>query len=367
MTENMKIEEIDINFAKKEIEDKSDNIWHDVRNVPFEIYGLYEPWKQGGFRRMPDEIAASVSSGVRTLAECTAGGRVRFSTDSPYIALRAILPKEHFMSHMAPTGSTGFDLYVDKGNVHTFVSSFRPDMQKHGGIVTYIDIEGTVFGGEMNCYTINFPLYDKVSSLEIGIKAGSRLEKGAGYRNMRPFVYYGQSVTQGGCASRPGNAYQSFISRRFNVDFLNLGFYGCARGEQEIIDYICGLDMSIFICDYDANEPNAEELKKKHYNVYECFRKAHPDIPCILISKASTVLYPKETQERRIVIEDTYKRAIASGDKNIYFIDGQTLFAGLDYADCTVDASHPNDFGFWRMAQRIGDVIEKIMEEYRYE
>ena len=363
----MKIEEIDINFAKKEITDKPDTIWYDTRKAPFELYGFYDPLNQPVFRRMPDDVAAAVSPGVRTLAAYTAGGRVRFSTDSLYIALRAVMPKEHFMSHMAPSGSTGFDLYVDEGNEHTFVAAFRPDMNELGGIVTYTNIEGTAFGGKLNCYTINFPLYDSVTSLEIGIMKGCRLEKGAGYRPVKPIVYYGQSVTQGGCASRPGNAYQGFISRRFNVDFLNLGFSGCARGEQEMIDYICSLDMGIFICDYDANEPNAEELRKKHYNVYECFRKAHPDIPCILISKASTILYPKEAEERRLVIEDTYQRAIASGDKNIYFIDGKTLFSGMDSSDCTVDSSHPNDLGFWRMGQGIGDVIEKIMEGYRDE
>lgn len=363
----MNIEEIDINFAQKEIADKPDTIWFDTRKEPFQLYGLYEPQSQPVFRRMPEGVAASVSAGVRTLAENTAGGRVRFSTDSPYIAIRAIMPKEHFMSHMAPSGSSGFDLYVDEGNEHTFVAAFRPDMNNLGGIVTYANIEGTAFAGKMNSYTINFPLYDSVTSLEIGLQKGSCLEKGAKYRPLKPFVYYGQSVTQGGCASRPGNAYQGFICRRFNVDFLNLGFSGCARGEQEMIDYICSLGMSIFICDYDANEPNAEELRKKHYNVYECFRKANPDTPCILISKASTVLYPKESEERRQVIEDTYNRAVASGDKNVYFIDGKTLFAGPDSADCTVDQSHPNDLGFWRMGQGIGDVIEKIMEGFEDE
>lgn len=357
------IEELDKNFAKKEIEDKPDTLWYDVRKAPFEIYGLYDPQNEPVFRRMPEDIAASVSKGVRAFAEHTAGGRVRFSTDSPYIALRAVYPKTHYMAHMAPTGSSGFDLYVDEGDTHTFISSFRPDIQQHGGLITYVEIEGTRFEGKRNNYTINFPLYNNVSSVEIGICKGSCLEKGAAYRAINPFVYYGQSVTQGGCASRPGNSYQGFISRRFNVDFLNLGFSGSARGEQEIIDYICSLDMSIFICDYDGNEPNAQELRKMHYNVYECFRNAQPYTPCILISKASTHLFPEEAKERRRVIEDTYNRAIALGDKNIYYIDGSTLFAGLDYSDCTVDLAHPNDLGFWRMGQVIGNVIEDILEK----
>ena len=43
---------------------------------------------------------------------------------------------------------------------------------------------------------------------------------------------YGSSITQGGCASRPGMAYQNIISRHFDCDHINLGFSGSAKGEE---------------------------------------------------------------------------------------------------------------------------------------
>lgn len=359
----MEIGKIDKNFAKKEIADKPDTVWYDIRKPPFEIYGLYDALHEPVFCRMPKSVASTVSEEVEILAENTSGGRVRFRTDSPYIAIRAVMPKEAFVPHMPATGTSGFDLYVDEGESSIFVSSFRPDIENPGGIVTYIQIEGTRFGGKINSYTINFPLYDCVTSVEIGIKRSSALGEGVPYKPLLPFVYYGSSITQGGCASRPGNSYQGFLSRRFNVDFINLGFSGSGRGEQEIIDYICGLNMSLFICDYDYNAGNAEELSKHHYHMYECFRKANPITPYLLLSKPDAVLYPRDTYDRRMVVEETYRRAIAFGDKNIYYINGETLFQGANYADCTVDAVHPNDLGFFRMSQVIGDKIEEILGE----
>lgn len=66
-----------------------------------------------------------------------------------------------------------------------------------------------------------------------------------------------------------------------------------------------------------------------------------------------------ETEEkRRVIIDTTYKNALAAGDKNVYFLDGPALTA-LCGADGTVDHAHPTDFGFASMAKAIGDLIEQ--------
>ena len=83
------------------------------------------------------------------------------------------------------------------------------------------------------------------------------------YRIKKPVVYYGSSITQGGCASKPGSSYESILSRRFDCDYINLGFSGTAKGEDEIVDYIKGLEMSVFVMDYDHNAPTTEHLASR--------------------------------------------------------------------------------------------------------
>ena len=63
--------------------------WHDVKKAPFKIHGLYKPEPEPLFHRLPFDVAAATSEGVEKLHQVRAGGRVRFSTDSPYIAIRA--------------------------------------------------------------------------------------------------------------------------------------------------------------------------------------------------------------------------------------------------------------------------------------
>ena len=79
--------EVDQNLAVKAPENTAEAVFYDVRKPPFSLYGLYNPLTEAGFVRMPDAVAETVSSSVRKLARCSAGGRVRFSTDSPYIII----------------------------------------------------------------------------------------------------------------------------------------------------------------------------------------------------------------------------------------------------------------------------------------
>ena len=116
--------------------------------------------------------------------------------------------------------------------------------------------------------TINFPLYSSVADLYIGLDETAVLKKSLGYKHKKPIVFYGSSITQGGCASRPGNAYESIISRALQTDYINLGFSGNAKAEDEIAQYIKDLDMSVFIYDYDHNAPNLKHLEDTHQRMF---------------------------------------------------------------------------------------------------
>ena len=60
---------------------------------------------------------------------------------------------------------------------------------------------------------------------------------------------------------------------------------------------------------------------------------------------------------------DTYNNAIATGDKNVYFVDGHKIYEKIGIDLCMVDTAHPNDIGFWCMAEAIGPVVGKALGE----
>ncbi|MBQ6876673.1 MAG: SGNH/GDSL hydrolase family protein, partial [Lachnospiraceae bacterium] len=204
-----KIGEIDKNLAVPGTIQGENLNFYNVRYDPFAIYGLL-PGREGEpFRRLPLEVAEKTSPGVRALHTNTSGGRVRFKTDSSRIAIRAVMPNKCLMAHMPFLGSSGFDLYVTEGGTYLYKGSFMPPVNREGSYESLINLETR----EMRDITINFPLYDGVNELYIGLEPDATLEEGGTYRPEQPIIYYGSSITQGGCASRPGNSYSNIITR----------------------------------------------------------------------------------------------------------------------------------------------------------
>ena len=327
---------------------------YDAKSAPFRLYGVFHDGER--YRRVPADVAEATNPGVFGHAKHTAGGRVRFITDSPYVFIKAVYDKAHVMTHMPLSGSSSFDMYVYEDGKQVYSSTFRAPMPEEtvGGYESIRDWGSK----QMRTININFPLYNSVDELYIGLDENATVEPAPDYKYEKPIVYYGSSITQGGCASRPGTCYQGFVSRHFDINYINLGFSGSAKGEDAISDYIAGLDMSIFVYDYDHNAPTTEHLAQTHEKMFKNVRAKHPDIPIIMMSRPN-IRKSSGEDKRNEVIKRTFANAVAAGDKNVYFIDGREL--ALDY-DNTVDGCHPTDYGFKCMADRLIKELTKIIK-----
>lgn len=328
--------------------------FHRLPEPPFSIHGLYAPKSGEPFARLPEDVAKATSDGVYKLYRNTAGGRVRFETDSEYICIK-LKGEPISLDHMTLLTSHGCDLYRENEyGEQSFIGRFTIPLKSKGDYVS----DKLSLGGGKKYLVLDLPLYGNVDELSIGLAPGAHVGAPLPYLHKEQIVFYGSSITQGGCASRPGLCYQAYISRDLKTDYLNLGFSGSARGEEAIVNYMATLDMCAFVSDYDHNAPSPEHLESTHYRMYETIRAAHPDIPYIMISRPGIRLTSPDDIKRRRIIMESYIKALGSGDRNVYFIDGYSLFEGGDRDSCTVDGTHPTDIGFLRMGKVIGDVLK---------
>ena len=346
----MDISKVDRNFEVKTQIKKDDIVFYDVEAAPFKLYGVMREGKN--FRRLPEKIAKATSEGVHHLHAQTAGGRVRFVTDSPYIAVVAEYSAVGKMPHFPFTGSIGFDLYSGTRYFRTFV----PPVTTEDHLESVVELKEKV----EREYTLNFPLYSEVTKVYIGLQEGSVLKAASDYSAELPIVYYGSSITQGGCCSRPGNAYQNIITRELNVDHINLGFSGSAKAEDVMADYVAGLDMLAFVYDYDHNAPTVEHLEATHERMFKKVRAAHPDLPVLMLTRPKYYL-TEEEEQRLAVVRKTYENALAAGDKNVYFIPGPDLLNDFVREAALVDNCHPTDAGFISMADVVGKKLKEIL------
>ncbi len=360
--------EVDKNFLslKKDYEDVK---FHNVLNDPFVLEGLYKPRETGVFTRLPMEFMdrEDLNDTAKIVMTNTAGGRVRFVTDSPYIVLYVKLGEQSYViRHMAETNVKGFDMYCrDLGSQDelNFAKVFIPEVNEADNTYTDSYEFRTIKPREI---TINFPLYHNVSEVHIGLKEGCRIEAAPEYRFNKKIVFYGSSITQGGCASRPGMAYPAILGRRLQCNTVNLGFSGAGQGEQLVANFIADMDMSVFVMDYDHNALSVEHLERTHYPFYETIRAKHPDMPIVMMSAPVSMLDEYNPiipamKKRRMIIMESYIKAVRAGDENVYFVDGPSLLGTDKPYNSTVDGNHPNDYGFCQMAERLYPILSRLI------
>ncbi len=351
-----KIEEIDVNFKKAEVGGR-ELIFANALQQPFVLTGFAWFDKEQKLCRLPEAVLPDTNDGVRYLAYNTSGGMIRFRTNATTIAIKANTDNISDMNHMPRNGSSGFDIYIGSGSEKTFYRSVSPGPGEK-------QFEGILADGlpdnEMRDWSLYMPLYNGVNTVEIGFNPGCEIAQPTPFTVEKPVVIYGSSITQGGCASRTGNAYTNILTRWVDAPLINLGFSGSARGETAIADVIASMDISAFILDYDHNAPHTDHLLATHEPFFNIIREKQPDLPIIMMTKCD--FYPNDDcRKRRDIVRQTWQNAVDKGDKNVYFVDGEDMF-GTDNRDaCTVDGCHPNDLGFYRMAKTVLPVLQQVL------
>ena len=91
-------------------------------------------------------------------------------------------------------------------------------------------------GPRLREYGLYLPLYNGVESLKIGVSMLRRLP--GSRRDAKPVVFYGTSITHGGCASRPGMVHTAILGRRLDRPVVNLGFSGNGRMDAAVGEYL---------------------------------------------------------------------------------------------------------------------------------
>ncbi len=354
----MRIDEIDTNFKPISIaEDGFD--WYDAAKL--ELYGV--KYTTDGFMRLPASVAKKVSDGVAQLCSNTAGGRVRFYTQSPEIAIKVEYSDIFRLPHMSLSGTAGFSLVADYDDEQSRIAAtFIPPIDVKSEYTSSVKLHESF--ADCTGFTLYLPLYASVKSFFIGVKSGYSVTSGKTYSDLAPVLFYGSSITQGACACVAGTDYVSLLSQWLNIDVINFGFSGNAKGEDVMADYIAEQNVSAFVYDYDHNAPSVEHYEKTHSRFFRTFREAHPTTPIIIMTRPDRKTFTiEEGRKRHEIAYKTYSDAVRSGDENVYFIDGKTLVQGKGGEDaCFVDGCHPNNLGFFRMACIVEPILRKALK-----
>jgi lysophospholipase L1-like esterase len=332
--------------------------WHSPNRAPFRLSGFAWFAQDGVYRRMPVRPSHRLPEAVDALANCTAGGQIAFRTDSGRLAVLVHLAGPATMDHMPATGQCGFDCYLEGRYMAT--ARLRPARRRYAHLLFSLP------RGTKREVTLNFPLYQGVRKVFVGLDAGARVLPPPTWEDDRPVVVYGTSITQGGCASRPGMAWTNVLSRRLNRPFVNLGFSGSGRGEPEVARVMAEIpDPALLVLDYEGNA--GESVRPTLPPFLRILRAAHPRAPILVISRtrfAREVFHPEKLRQhfaRRDFQRDLVRKLRAKGDRRLFFQDGSAILGKEDWEEFAVDGVHPSDLGFLRIANALTPVFRRAL------
>ncbi|MEO5804440.1 MAG: SGNH/GDSL hydrolase family protein [Verrucomicrobiota bacterium] len=311
------------------------------------------------FDRLPARAETIVRPAVWNLSRDSAGICVRFTTDATAISVRWKLRKESLsMPHMAASGVSGVDLYVKEKKHWHWLAAGRPDKTNVNEKIIVKDLTS-----KEREYILYFPLYNGLLDLEIGVPMDAKMVA-APVRKQKPIVFYGTSILQGACASRPGMAYPAILGRRLDWPTINLGFSGNGKSEPEMANLIAELDAAVFVLDSLPNLP-PEQVSERVEPFIKILRAAHPTTPIVLVEH---IKYPdgilveprrRKYEEGNPQLRKIFRRLVKSGDKNLHYISAKKLI-GND-GEATVDGTHPTDLGFLRMADAMVPTLANLL------
>ncbi|MDC3366031.1 SGNH/GDSL hydrolase family protein [Flavobacteriaceae bacterium] len=324
--------------------------------------------KESPYDRLPISYKDKVREPVWELSKASAGITVRFHSNSTSISLKWTILNDFDMPHMASTGIKGIDLYTKYNNKWRYVTSagalvgqkkYQNNEVASDSINEYELI--TNISSEFREYKLFLPLYDGVTKLEIGIDSDAQIKK-ATPNTKKPIVFYGTSITQGGCASRPGMAHTNIISRKLDVDCINFGFSGNGRMEIPIIELISEIKASVYVIECLQNM-NIKQVKERVLPLVKIIRKKQPSTPIIFVENMmyKTAFLDKtiETEliQENLALKNEYDKILKNGFQNIFYIEDMKA-DGMDN-EGTVDGVHLTDLGFLRYANYIIENFKK--------
>ena len=336
-------------------------VYHNASNFP--LLGRATESAGARYERFPDSLKNISRAPLWNLSRNSAGMAIRFRSNSTTIAAKWVALFNTHMNHMTDTGAKGLDLYcLQKNGDWRFVNTARPK-----GKTNQATIIKNMHPEERE-YMLYLPLYDGLISLSIGVDSLATISQPLVDYPIRknPVVFYGTSILQGGCASRPGMAHTNIISRRLNRECINLGFSGNAFLDLGVAQVMAGVDAGVFVLDFVPNV-TVEQMNERMEKFYRILRDRHPHTPVIFIEDPQFMdSYYNNANARKIkTLNDTLRRIFnelkKGKEKNIYYISSKRML-GSD-REATVDGIHFTDVGMMRYADLVTPVIKKLLKK----
>ena len=349
----------DPNMAQKNAVVTNGVKWIDGKFLPLEGRAFNDT--EHYYDRLPSNVTANVNGGVRSMKHHTSGMLFRFRTDSKKLNFKWTPYNSNLaMDHMPSTGVSGIDVYRfdETAGVWRYAKTGRIWDAEKG----FLSMDWT----PGDACIVNLPLYNGVKSFELGVDPAAKVEH-LGPRKSgvdKPVVFYGTSITHGGCCSRPGLGFVNLVGRDLDVSVVGLGFSGSGVMEFEMSEHLARIDASCYVLDClwnmcsDPKAQNPRSVERNYEKFIRNLRAKRPGVPIVMAEHCN--VYGNAKDEKDAFIKRLYGKLVAEGWTDLVYLPNDEMYTG-DY-EGTVDGCHPNDLGMMSMSKAFGKAVRKALK-----
>ncbi|MET0199512.1 MAG: SGNH/GDSL hydrolase family protein [Rhodococcus fascians] len=314
------------------------------------LRGLLGSVEHSDGQRLPSSAASKLPSDTVGAGRVPAGVHVAFTGDAA--AIDVVYEPRASTSVPSPAVDSGFAVWVGSHPV-----GWIP--VESNSTVAHISLPSRPVDEVVRIYLPETPLI-----------ALTQLEAESGNIVALPpepiWVVYGDSITQGWSVSTPGRAWPSLIAHELNLEVVNLGFAGSARGETPAAIAMSESGADLVTLAWGTNTwssipTDPEQLSHAVRIFLTIVRQGLPTTPIVVVSP---IVRPDAEQRRnklgatlrelRTAMEAAVADFVATNnDDSIYSVDGLGLVTG----DALVDGVHPGDEGHRAFADALLPII----------
>ena len=214
---------------------------------------------------------------------------------------------------------------------------------------------------------VNLPLYNGVKEFALGVETNAAVHALPPHRSgvEKPVVFYGTSITHGGCASRPGMSFANVVGRELDVPVVNLGFSGSGVMEYEMSEHLARIDASCYVLDClhnmrmsnDARACAGRNMDENYEPFIRNLRAKRPGVPIVMAEQCD--VYCGGPCAKDVYLRSVYEKLVSEGWKNLVYLPKDKMYA--NDLEGTVDGVHPNDYGMTSLARAYGAAVAEAI------
>jgi lysophospholipase L1-like esterase len=186
----------------------------------------------------------------------------------------------------------------------------------------------------------------------------------------RRWLCYGDSIAEGWIASAPALAWPARAGREHELDVVNLGYAGGARGEIASAEELARLPADVISIAHGTNcwgrTPHDAALFAAGLDTFvRIVRQQHPALPIVAVSpvlreQAETTCnrLGATLADLRGAFETVVRDRIADGDDRLTLVEGLPLLGPERFPD----GIHPDDEGHALLSAALGPLIRSACE-----